>query len=290
MFAQNFSPPKQSRWYIHRSEGRIKIGPLYASQIREGLREGIIDPFDLVSREGEREYKKIIEEENLFRTIQNLESDSSFDLSSHDKNNLKESNFQSENGQAKHMTGSLHQSHLKVLASSSLNSVEPTLKEKESANFYKHVNQSKNHDRNHLSHPFAPTDELPRLYYLRTPTGIKSRKCSISEICEFFHSQDYCSDCTVHRKGINGNIRLGTFMQLISGTRRTGQSPVQAVNYLIRMKKNHKINTESIGILIDTYTNPYHTNSKISLKWILPLSGLLMISGVIVFYSLIRTG
>ena len=289
MFAEDLTTRNKDRWYIHRSAGQIKIGPLYANQIREGLREGLIDPFDLVSREGEREYKKIIEEEGLFRSIQDLEPGPGFDFSIRDSEAAPESFDTPERPLQNQPFLSTSVSHLKVLRSPKLltesqelrkkSYIQPTRQEK------KPELSHKNSDRRHNQHQFtASTPELPRHYYLRTPTGIKSRRCSVTEICEFFHSQNYCSDCTVHRKGVNGHIRLGTFMQLISGTRRSGQSPVQDMNYLIRMKKNQKINTESIGILIDTYTNPYHAESKLSAYLILFTIGLIL-SGIACYYT-----
>jgi len=56
------------RWYIFKDERQI--GPLTPSDIRRGLREGEFDPFDLVSREGSKLRRELVEVDELFFTSQ----------------------------------------------------------------------------------------------------------------------------------------------------------------------------------------------------------------------------
>ena len=55
-------------WNIYK-DGR-QIGPLTASDIRRGLREGEFDPFDLVAREGSNLRRELVEVDELFFTSQ----------------------------------------------------------------------------------------------------------------------------------------------------------------------------------------------------------------------------
>ncbi len=54
------------RWYIHQ-EGQA-LGPYTAADIREQLREGRIDPFDLVSRDGSSVRRELVEVDEIFAT------------------------------------------------------------------------------------------------------------------------------------------------------------------------------------------------------------------------------
>ena len=54
----------QARWYIQK-DGRA-IGPMTAAEIRDGLRDGSYDPFDLVTREGRTEKIELVEVDEIF--------------------------------------------------------------------------------------------------------------------------------------------------------------------------------------------------------------------------------
>lgn len=52
------------RWYIFK-EGET-LGPLTSAQIREGLRDGTFDPFDLVARDGSSVRRELVEVDEIF--------------------------------------------------------------------------------------------------------------------------------------------------------------------------------------------------------------------------------
>src|SRR5690606_31768180 len=51
-------------WRVYKQDG--ELGPLSAREIREGLRNGTIDPFDLVSREGSKIRVDLVEVDEIF--------------------------------------------------------------------------------------------------------------------------------------------------------------------------------------------------------------------------------
>ena len=53
-------------WYIYKGSGRL--GPFTAEAVRQGLREGTIDPFDMVGRDGSSLRREIVEVDELFHT------------------------------------------------------------------------------------------------------------------------------------------------------------------------------------------------------------------------------
>ena len=53
-------------WYIYKGSGQL--GPFTAEAIRQGLREGTIDPFDMVGRDGSSLRREIVEVDELFVT------------------------------------------------------------------------------------------------------------------------------------------------------------------------------------------------------------------------------
>src|SRR5688500_1967963 len=52
------------RWYIYK-DGQA-LGPMTAAQIRDGLRDGSFDPFDLVSRDGSHVRLELVEVDEIF--------------------------------------------------------------------------------------------------------------------------------------------------------------------------------------------------------------------------------
>jgi len=64
------------RWFIHQKNNSVILGPLTAEQIREALRKGLVDPFDGVSREGDKAAKNLIEEEAIFQVTRPFTSPS----------------------------------------------------------------------------------------------------------------------------------------------------------------------------------------------------------------------
>lgn len=62
----------EARWYIHR-DGE-QVGPLTAAEIRNGLREGSVDPFDLVAREGSNLRVELVEVDEIFVNERNESS------------------------------------------------------------------------------------------------------------------------------------------------------------------------------------------------------------------------
>jgi hypothetical protein len=54
----------EGRWYIYK-EGRSE-GPMTAAEIRDGLRDGSFDPFDLVAREGSNVRVELVEVDEIF--------------------------------------------------------------------------------------------------------------------------------------------------------------------------------------------------------------------------------
>ena len=53
-------------WYIYKGTGQL--GPFTAEAVRQGLREGTIDPFDMVGRDGSSLRREIVEVDELFHT------------------------------------------------------------------------------------------------------------------------------------------------------------------------------------------------------------------------------
>jgi len=53
-------------WYIYKGSGQL--GPFTAEAVRQGLREGTIDPFDMVGRDGSSLRREIVEVDELFLT------------------------------------------------------------------------------------------------------------------------------------------------------------------------------------------------------------------------------
>ena len=53
-------------WYIYKGSGQL--GPFTAEAVRQGLREGSIDPFDMVGRDGSLLRREIVEVDELFLT------------------------------------------------------------------------------------------------------------------------------------------------------------------------------------------------------------------------------
>lgn len=56
-------------WYIHAEGGREPTGPLNAREIRQGLREGRFDPFDLVSRGLAGNRQELVEVDEIFADV-----------------------------------------------------------------------------------------------------------------------------------------------------------------------------------------------------------------------------
>lgn len=56
--------PLSDRWYIYK-DGQ-SIGPLTAAEIRDALRDGTFDPFDLVSRDGSSVRRELVEVDEIF--------------------------------------------------------------------------------------------------------------------------------------------------------------------------------------------------------------------------------
>ena len=62
--ARRTVPAMADQWRVYREEG--VVGPLSAREIREGLRKGTIDPFDLVSRDGSKIRVELVEVDEIF--------------------------------------------------------------------------------------------------------------------------------------------------------------------------------------------------------------------------------
>jgi len=52
------------RWFVHRNDQQL--GPYRADEVRQGLRDGLFDPFDLISREGSHVRVELMEIDEIF--------------------------------------------------------------------------------------------------------------------------------------------------------------------------------------------------------------------------------
>lgn len=230
-------------WKVYR-ENEI-LGPMTATELRQALREGIVEPFDLVGKEGSKLRLELIEADEVFDVNENEPPAAQIQTFKAEPKGRKQNVF----GREKTKFNEFYEK-IKSRVTGNPQQIGPQLSYSQTQPSYAspHSNQ--------------PRKNLQKIYYAVDPRGKSLGPLAGSEVIGLFQRGILGRDVRIHRGDATRKIPIGRFVALYAGQLLQDLAMVPGKR-IPRSHPNSKvINEMARGVAIrqqatqDVYTHP----------------------------------